>query len=70
MGLCVLYYAEYSLYHVKKVGFFLSGLELHFEYRSKPRYKFKVPIAPNYKGVYLQNTSKSHLYHLKIRHLL
>ena len=30
MGLCVLYYVEYSLYNVKKVGFFLSGLELHF----------------------------------------
>ena len=30
----------------------------------------KVPIAPNYKGVYLQNTSKSHSYHLKIWHLL
>ena len=31
MGLCVLYYVEYSLYNVKKVGFFLSGLELHFK---------------------------------------
>ena len=31
MGLCVLYYVEYSLYDVKKVGFFLSGLELHFK---------------------------------------
>ena len=27
---------------------------------------FKVPIAPNYKGVCLQNTSKPHSYHLKI----
>ena len=27
---------------------------------------FKVPIAPNYKDVCLQNTSKSHSYHLKI----
>ena len=26
----------------------------------------KVPIAPNYKGVCLQNTSKPYLYHLKI----
>ena len=26
---------------------------------------FKVPIAHNYKGVCLQNTSKPHLYHLK-----
>ena len=26
----------------------------------------KVPIAPNYKGVCLQNTSKPHSYHLKI----
>ena len=25
-----------------------------------------VPIAPNYKGVCLQNTSKPHSYHLKI----
>ena len=31
MGLCVLYYVEYSLFNVKKVGFFLSGLELHFK---------------------------------------
>ena len=34
MGLCVLYYVEYSLYNVKKVGFFLSGLELHFNIQS------------------------------------
>ena len=27
---------------------------------------FKVPIAPNYKGVCLQNTSKPCSYHLKI----
>ena len=26
----------------------------------------KVPVAPNYKGVCLQNTSKPHSYHLKI----
>ena len=26
----------------------------------------KVPIAANQKGVYLQNTSKSHSYHLQI----
>ena len=25
MGLCVLYYVEYSLYNVKKVGFFYLG---------------------------------------------
>ena len=25
MGLCVLYYVEYSLYNVKKVGFFHLG---------------------------------------------
>ena len=30
----------------------------------------KVPIAPNYKGVCLQNTSKFHSHHLKIWHLL
>ena len=30
MGLCVLYYVEYSLYNVKKSRTFLSGLELHF----------------------------------------
>ena len=30
----------------------------------------KVPIAANKKGVCLQNTSKSHSYHLKIWHLL
>ena len=34
MGLCVLYYVEYSLYNVKKVGFFLSGRELHFKFLS------------------------------------
>ena len=27
---------------------------------------FKDPIAPNYKGVCLQNTSKPHPYYLKI----
>ena len=31
---------------------------------------FKVPIASNYKGVCLQNTSKFHSYHLRIWHLL
>ena len=31
MGLCVLYYVEYSLYNVKKSRIFLSGLELHFK---------------------------------------
>ena len=31
---------------------------------------FKVPIAPNYKGVCLQNTCKSHSYHLKIWQLI
>ena len=31
---------------------------------------FEVPIAPNKKGVCLQNTSKSHSYHLKIWQLL
>ena len=30
----------------------------------------KVPIAPNYKGVCLQNTSKPHPYNLKIWQLL
>ena len=35
MGLCVLYYIEYSLYNVKKEGFFLPGLELHFKFISK-----------------------------------
>ena len=35
----------------------------------KKQYKssrIKVPIAPNQKGVCLQNTSKLHFYHLKI----
>ena len=31
MGLCVLYYVVYSLCNVERVGFFLSGLELHFK---------------------------------------
>ena len=34
MGLCVLYYVEYSLYNVKEVGYFLSGLEFHFQIQS------------------------------------
>ena len=29
-------------------------------------FHFQVPIVPNWKGVCLQNTSKSHSYHLKI----
>ena len=29
-------------------------------------FTLKVPIAPNHKGVCLQNTSKPHSYHLKI----
>ena len=40
MGLCVLYYVEYSLYNVKKVGFFLSGLELHFN----PSHMMHIPV--------------------------
>ena len=38
--------------------------------RLKQTRNLKVPIAPNEKGVYLQNKSKPHLYHLKIRPLL
>ena len=34
-------------------------------FSSKVTYSLKVPIAPNYKGVGLQNTSKPHSYHLK-----
>ena len=34
------------------------------------QWSLKVPIAPNYKGVCLQNTIKFHSYHLKIWHLL
>ena len=33
---------------------------------SQGKEEFKVPIAPNYKGVCLPNTSKPHSYHLKI----
>ena len=33
-------------------------------------YNIKVPIAANQKDVCLQNTSKSHSYHLKILRLL
>ena len=47
MGLCVLYYIEYSLYNVKKVGFFLSGLELHFNY-SKTRNIYTVGLCVLY----------------------
>ena len=39
---------------------------LEDRYLTLSLYIIKVPIAPNYKGVCLQNTSKSHLYHLKI----
>ena len=35
--------------------------------RTRPIYEYiKVPVAPNYEGVCLQNTSKPHSYHLKI----
>ena len=32
MGLCVLYYVEYSLYDVKKVGFFYLGWNYTLKY--------------------------------------
>ena len=41
MGLCVLYYVEYSLYNVKKVGFFLSRLELRCKW-TKPLPKWQI----------------------------
>ena len=34
MGLCVLYYVEYSLYNVKKVGFFYLGWNCTLNYFS------------------------------------
>ena len=37
--------------------FFLNSIDL---------LKLKVPIAANWKGICLQNTSKPHSYHLKI----
>ena len=43
--------------------------EAKFNENSKPL-SLKVPIAPNLKGVCLQNTSKSHSYHFKILRLL
>ena len=41
-----------------------------FTYKRYSDSVVKVPIAPNYKGVCLQNTSKPHSYHLKIWWLL
>ena len=34
MGLCVLYYVEYSLYNVKKVGFFYLGWNFTFKFKA------------------------------------
>ena len=45
-------------------------LSLDSKHRTSVISYLKVPIAPNYKGVCLQNTSKSHSYHLKIWQLL
>ena len=44
MGLCVLYYVEYSLFNVKKVGFFLSGLELHFKFSTCILAKYRLRV--------------------------
>ena len=35
MGLCVLYYVEYSLYNVKKVGFFYLGWNYTLSFQVK-----------------------------------
>ena len=52
-----------------------SNIQQRFEEKAKRMktnhetfliYRFKVPIAANWKGVYLQNTSKPHSHHLKI----
>ena len=45
---------------------FANGLELEKSNILPCSKGFKVPIAPNCKDVCLQNTSKSHSYHLKI----
>ena len=47
MGLCVLYYVEYSLYDVKKSGIFLSGLELHFKFKGLTAIQFFAVAASN-----------------------
>ena len=39
MGLCVLYYVEYSLYNVKKVGFFFIWAGITLEERAEEAYK-------------------------------
>ena len=42
MGLCVLYYVEYSLYNVKKVGFFYLGWNYTLsDFNQKLMYKFE-----------------------------
>ena len=36
MGLCVLYYVEYSLYNVKKVGYFYLGRNFTLKQLRRP----------------------------------
>ena len=48
-------------------GFFLRVVKSDCVVKSQTSKRhFKVPIAPKKKGFCLQNTSKSHSYHLKI----
>ena len=69
MGLCVLYYIEYSLYNVKKVGFFYLGwnytLIPHFETvpnSKKLQMITEMWLLKHFKGGYL---GFSHLTELK-----
>ena len=40
MGLCVLYYVEYSLFNVKKVGFFYLGWNYTLTFLCQQAYQF------------------------------
>ena len=44
----------------------IHSLFRHGFFVKKPKSKFKVPIAANWKGVCLQNTCKPHSYHLNM----
>ena len=59
-------------YHFIPCQYFGEMVHLYVKHNKKEETitAVKVPIAANWKGVCLQNTSKSHSYHLKIWHLL
>ena len=58
------------LHYLLPSSLVIRGTELSYLTTVTLKLKLKVPIVTNWKGVCLQNTSKSHLHHLKIWHLL